>query len=78
MTNANSFLDSPEGTREEIMRATRLALCEHGYADLTIQRIVEELRATTAFSPSGSPRSWRRASRKSCSRTSIPTPWRRS
>ena len=33
------FLRAPEGTREEILRATYLALCEHGYADLTVQRI---------------------------------------
>lgn len=42
MRGIESFLESPEGTREEIMRATYLALCEHGYADLTIQRIGEE------------------------------------
>jgi AcrR family transcriptional regulator len=42
MPPADSVLDSPEGTREEIMHATYLALCEHGYADLTIQRIGEE------------------------------------
>jgi AcrR family transcriptional regulator len=42
MTSGDSFLESPDGTREEIMRATYLALCEHGYADLTIQRIGEE------------------------------------
>ncbi len=41
MTGFDSFLESPEGTREEIMCATYLALCEHGYADLTIQRIGE-------------------------------------
>jgi len=39
VSNTISFLDSPNGTREEIMRATYLALCEFGYADLTIQRI---------------------------------------
>jgi AcrR family transcriptional regulator len=30
---------SPTDTREELMAATYAALCEHGYADLTIQRI---------------------------------------
>ncbi|WP_144427216.1 TetR/AcrR family transcriptional regulator [Halolamina pelagica] len=35
------FLANPETTRESIMRATYLALCEHGYAGLTIQRIGE-------------------------------------
>ena len=42
MDVAESFLESPEGTREEIMRATFHALCTHGYADLTIQRIGDE------------------------------------
>lgn len=37
-----SFLDAPEGTREELMCATYLALCDHGYAGLTIQRIADE------------------------------------
>ena len=37
-----SFLESLEGTREEIIRATYLALCNHGYGDLTVQRIGEE------------------------------------
>jgi len=37
-----SFLDEPAGTREEIMRATYLALCEYGYAGLTVERIGEE------------------------------------
>jgi AcrR family transcriptional regulator len=41
MVATDSFLESPEGTREEIMRATYLALCEHGYADLTVERIGE-------------------------------------
>ncbi|WP_238993927.1 TetR/AcrR family transcriptional regulator [Halobellus captivus] len=41
MSTAISFLESPTDTREEIMRATYLALCEHGYVDLTIQRIGE-------------------------------------
>jgi len=42
MTDVESFLESPESTREEIMRATYLALCEHGYADLTVQRIGDQ------------------------------------
>ncbi|WP_225336456.1 TetR/AcrR family transcriptional regulator [Halomicrobium urmianum] len=32
----------------EIMRATYRALCEHGYADLTIKRIAEEYGKSTA------------------------------
>jgi AcrR family transcriptional regulator len=42
MSATGSFLDAPEDTREEIMRATYLALCEHGYADLTVDRIGAE------------------------------------
>ena len=37
-----SLFDDPANTREAIMRATYHALCEHGYADLTIKRIGEE------------------------------------
>lgn len=37
----------PEGN-EEIMRATYKALCEYGYADLTIERIAQEYGKTTA------------------------------
>jgi len=36
------FPDEPEDTRTAIMKATFEALCEHGYADLTIQRIGEK------------------------------------
>jgi len=32
----------PETTRDAIMQATYQALCEHGYAELTIQRIGDE------------------------------------
>ncbi|WIV68266.1 TetR/AcrR family transcriptional regulator [Natrialbaceae archaeon AArc-T1-2] len=32
----------PDGTREAILAATYRALCEHGYSDLTIQRIGDE------------------------------------
>lgn len=32
----------PVDTREELMAATYQALCEHGYADLTIQRISDQ------------------------------------
>lgn len=38
---ADVFLE-PEGTREQILAATYRALCEHGYSDLTVQRIGEE------------------------------------
>ncbi|WP_336135110.1 TetR/AcrR family transcriptional regulator [Natronomonas amylolytica] len=33
---------------EEILEATRHALCEHGYADLTVQRIADESSMTSA------------------------------
>lgn len=42
MTQPSSFLEEPGDTSEEIMRATYLALCEHGYSDLTIERIGKE------------------------------------
>lgn len=35
-------------TSAEIIAATRRALCEHGYADLTMQRIADEASMTTA------------------------------
>jgi AcrR family transcriptional regulator len=37
-----------DGTREEIMRATYRALCEHGYADVTMQAIADESGKSTA------------------------------
>lgn len=36
------FSDEPDDTREAIMQATYHALCRHGYAGLTIQRIGDE------------------------------------
>ena len=42
MTHPPSFLEDPADTREEIMKATYVALCEHGYSDLTTQRIAAE------------------------------------
>jgi len=42
MTTTPSFLEDPSDTRDAIMRATYFALCKHGYADLTIQRIADE------------------------------------
>lgn len=49
MADERSFLDSPEGTREEIMNATYHALCEHGYADLTIQRIGDQFEKSKSL-----------------------------
>ena len=42
MTIAERFPDEPPDTREAIMLATYHALCEHGYAALTIDRIDSE------------------------------------
>ena len=42
MTVAERFPDEPLETREAIMLATYQALCEHGYAALTIDRINDE------------------------------------
>ena len=39
---ADPFDGDPADTREAIMRATYEALCEHGYAGLTVQRIGDE------------------------------------
>ena len=36
------LFDEPTDTREELMGATYRALCEHGYAELTIQRISDQ------------------------------------
>jgi AcrR family transcriptional regulator len=43
------FLPDPETTRESIMHATYLALCEHGYAGLTIQRIGEQFEKSKSL-----------------------------
>ncbi|WP_336360841.1 TetR/AcrR family transcriptional regulator [Haladaptatus sp. ZSTT2] len=42
MTHTPPFAIDPADTREAIMLATYRALCTHGYADLTIQRIGDE------------------------------------
>lgn len=49
MSSERSFLEDPQGTREEIMNATYYALCEHGYADLTIQRIGEHFEKSKSL-----------------------------
>lgn len=38
----SDLFSNPEDTREAIMKATYDALCKHGYANLTIQRIGDE------------------------------------
>lgn len=42
IVTVENLFENPEGTREAIMKATYQALCKHGYADLTIQRIGDE------------------------------------
>ncbi|WP_435552509.1 TetR/AcrR family transcriptional regulator [Natrinema sp. CGMCC1.2065] len=42
MTQFPPFLEETDDTRDAIMRATYVALCEHGYNELTIQRIGDE------------------------------------
>jgi len=37
-----TVFDDPSDTHEEVMAATYRALCTHGYANLTIQRIADE------------------------------------
>lgn len=39
MSSDSPFPEDPDETRVEILKATYAALCEHGYADLTIDRI---------------------------------------
>lgn len=39
MTNGTNFFSNTSGTREEILESTFHALCEHGYAGLTISKI---------------------------------------
>lgn len=43
------FFDDPSGTREEIQAATYRALCEHGYAELTLETIGEEFDKSTSL-----------------------------
>ena len=49
MGGASPFVDDPSDTREAIMAATYLALAEHGYADLTIQRIGDEFEKSKSL-----------------------------
>ena len=49
MREQPAFLADPETTRESIMRATYLALCEHGYAGLTIERIGERFEKSKSL-----------------------------
>lgn len=42
MKQSAPFLENPESTREEILKATYEAFCEHGYSGITIQRISDK------------------------------------
>ncbi|WP_336136064.1 TetR/AcrR family transcriptional regulator [Natronomonas amylolytica] len=43
------FFESPDSTREEILAAAYRALCRHGYAPLTIEKIGAELDKSTSL-----------------------------
>lgn len=43
------LFENPEGTREEILAAAYRALCEHGYADLTIGTIGQEFEKSPSL-----------------------------
>jgi len=49
MAGQPSFVEEPADTREAIMRATYLALCEYGYANLTIQHIADEFEKSKSL-----------------------------
>jgi AcrR family transcriptional regulator len=49
MAPGDVFEDQPEDTEAALMAATYRALCEHGYADLTIQKIGEEFEKSTSL-----------------------------
>lgn len=49
MDETPQFFEDPEGTQEALIRATYHALCEHGYADLTIQRIGNHFEKSTSL-----------------------------
>jgi AcrR family transcriptional regulator len=49
MEDLEPFAGAPEDTREAIMKATYRALCEHGYAGLTISRIAEDFEKSKSL-----------------------------
>lgn len=49
MTSSRSSEKEPTGTKEEMMQATYRALQEHGYADLTIQKIGDEFNKSKSL-----------------------------
>ena len=49
MAGIPAFVADPADTREAIMQATYLALCAHGYTDLTIQRIGDEFEKSKSL-----------------------------
>jgi AcrR family transcriptional regulator len=49
MPPADLLEGDPETTQDAILQATYRALCEHGYADLTIQRIGDEFEKSKSL-----------------------------
>ena len=49
MPPSGPFDADPDDTRTAIMKATYLALCEYGYADLTIKRIGDEFEKSKSL-----------------------------
>jgi len=49
MAPGDVFDADPDDTEAALMAATYRALCEHGYADLTIQKIGEEFEKSTSL-----------------------------
>jgi AcrR family transcriptional regulator len=49
MSADGMFDQDSEDTEEALMAATYRALCEHGYADLTIEKIGEEFQKSTSL-----------------------------
>ncbi|QZA89146.1 TetR/AcrR family transcriptional regulator [Salinarchaeum sp. IM2453] len=43
------FFDDPEDTQRKLLAATYRALCEHGYADLSLQTIGDEFGKSTSL-----------------------------
>jgi AcrR family transcriptional regulator len=49
MDDSDLFSADPDGTREAIMKATYLALCEHGYAGITIEHIGDQFEKSKSL-----------------------------
>lgn len=49
MPETDLFFDDADSTREQIIEATFHALCEHGYSNLTLEKIGEEFEKSTSL-----------------------------